>query len=198
MIGQPDSTRTDSSARERILEAAYDLFSHRGIRDVGVGEIVGQAGIARATLYRHFKSKEDLALAFLQQREEQWTFGAIEAEARRRGATPEARLLAIFDVFHDWFQREDFEACAFVNVLFEMRSDHPLGQASIVHLQHIRSMVEKLATEARLTDVKKFARSWHILMKGSIVSATEGDLLAARRAQDMARVLIAKHRRPSA
>jgi AcrR family transcriptional regulator len=195
MVSQPEAAVADPSARERILDTAYELFSRRGIRDVGVDEIVDQAGIARATLYRHFKSKNDLALAFLERREQRWTFGAIEVEARRRGKTPEERLLAIFDVFDDWFHRDDFEACSFVNVLFEMRPAHPLGQASIQHLQNIRHMVEKLAAEADLDDPVLFARSWHILMKGSIVAATEGDLIAARRAQAMARTLIATHRR---
>jgi hypothetical protein len=81
-----------------------------------------------------------------------------------------------------------------VNVLFEMRPAHPLGQASIKHLANIRGMVEKLATEAGLVKIKEFSRSWHILMKGSIVAATEGDLLAARRAKAMAKTLIASHR----
>jgi AcrR family transcriptional regulator len=128
MVSQPEAAVADPSARERILDTAYELFSRRGIRDVGVDEIVDQAGIARATLYRHFKSKNDLALAFLERREQRWTFGAIEVEARRRGKTPEERLLAIFDVFDDWFHRDDFEACSFVNVLFEMRPAHPLAR----------------------------------------------------------------------
>ncbi len=193
MASQPETNASDSSARERILDTAYDLFARRGIRDVGVDEIVERAGIARATLYRHFKSKDELVLAFLRRREERWTFGSVEAEARRRGKTPEGRLLAIFDVFDEWFHRGDFEACSFVNVLFEMRPSHPLGQASIQHLANIRGMVERLATEAGLADVTEFSRSWHILMKGSIVAATEGDLRAARRAQQMAKTLIAKH-----
>jgi AcrR family transcriptional regulator len=194
MVRQPAAPIADDSARERVLAAAYDLFAHRGIRDVGVDEIVTEAGIARATLYRHFKSKDDLVLAFLERREQRWTFGSVEAEARRRGENADDRLLAIFDVFDEWFQREDFEACSFVNVLFEMRPTHPLGQASIHHLRNIRGMVERLAAEAGIDNPVEFARSWHILMKGSIVAATEGDLLAAKRAQTMARTLIASHR----
>jgi hypothetical protein len=71
---------------------------------------------------------------------------------------------------------------------------HPLGQASIVYLRNIRTMVQELATEAGIKDAETFAASWHILMKGSIVSATEGDRTAARRAQRMARSLIVSHR----
>ena len=190
MSTPPEPSAATSDARERLLDVAYDLFAHRGIREVSIDEIVEGSGVARATLYRYFKSKDDLALAFLERREQRWTFGAIEAEARRRGETAEERLLAIFDVFDEWFHREDFEACSFVNVLFEMRPAHRLGQASIGHLRNIRLMVEQLATEAGIAAPVEFARSWHILMKGSIVSATEGDLLAARRAHGMARALI--------
>src|SRR5688572_23583675 len=101
-------------ARQRILDTAYELFSRRGIRGVGIDEVIERAGVAKATLYRHFPSKDHLALAFLQEREQLWTLGWVEAEARRRGATPEEQLLAIFDLFDEWFHRDDFEACSFI------------------------------------------------------------------------------------
>jgi AcrR family transcriptional regulator len=188
------STMAPSIAKERILAAAYGLFSTRAVRDVSIDELIAQSDVALATFYRHFPSKNDIVIAFLQRREDVWTLGLVEAEARRRGTTPEGTLLAIFDVFHDWFQREDFEACAFINVLLEMGPGHPLAEASIVHLERIRSIVAGLAAEAGLRDVEEFARSWHILMKGSIVSAAEGDSEAARLAQSMARALIDRHR----
>jgi AcrR family transcriptional regulator len=181
-------------ARERILETAYQLFARRGIRAVGVDEVIARADVAKATLYRHFPTKNALVLAFLERREQRWTVGWVEAEARRRGATPEEQLLAIFDLFDEWFHTPDFEACSFINVLVEMGPDHAVGQASIVHLANIRAIVRALADEAGLRDTEAFARSWHILMKGSIVSATEGDADAARRAQRMARTLIEQHR----
>ncbi|WP_405650731.1 TetR/AcrR family transcriptional regulator [Streptomyces sp. RK9] len=182
--------------RERILNAAYELFSQRGIRDVGVEEVMARSGVAKATLYRHFPSKDALVLAFLARREQRWTLGMVEAGARDRGRTPEGRLLALFDVFDEWFHRDDFDGCSFVNVLLEMRWGHPLGRASIQYLENIRAIVRSMAEEAGLRDTDSFARSWHILMKGSIISAAEGDADAARRAQAMARSLIEQHRRP--
>jgi AcrR family transcriptional regulator len=181
-------------ARERILGSAYELFSRRGIRAVGVDEVIERAGVAKATLYRHFASKDDLVVAFLERRERLWTEEFVEAEARRRGSTPEEQLLAIFDVFDEWFRREDFEACSFINVLLELGSAHPAGEACVRHLENIRAVVRRLADEAGLRDVESLARSWHILMKGSIVSAAEGDAEAARRAQAMARLLIDAYR----
>jgi AcrR family transcriptional regulator len=188
------AVRPRSRARERILEAAYDLFSTRGIRAVGIDEIVDRAEVAKATLYKHFRTKDELVLSFLEQREELWTKEYVEAEARRRGATPEDRLLAIFDVFDEWFQEDRFEACSFINVLLEMGPEHAAGKACIIHLDNIRTVVGTLADEAGLRDTQSFARSWHILMKGSIISAAEGDLEAAQRAKAMARLLIEQYR----
>jgi len=181
-------------ARERILDSAYSHFSQRGIRAVGVDEMIDSAGVAKATLYRHFPSKDHLVLAFLERREELWTHEFVEAGARSRGSTPEEQLLAIFDVFDEWFRREDFEGCSFISVLLEMGADSPAGRASVRHLENIRSVVRRLAEEAGLRDPPSFARSWHILMKGSIVAAAEGDTGAAMRARSMARLLIDQYR----
>jgi AcrR family transcriptional regulator len=182
-----------ADARERIVNAAYELFARRGVRDVGINELIVRAGVAKATFYRHFSSKDELVLAFLEQRDKLWTMDLIVSDARRRGKTPTDQLLAIFDVFGDWFRRDDFEACSFIKILLEMGSDHPLGKASIDYLAKIRSHVKQLADEAGLRDTDDFSRSWHILMKGSIVSAAEGDADAAKRAQRMARMLIEQH-----
>lgn len=193
----PDVGIPAASPRERVLTAAYDLFSRRGIRAVGTDEVIGRAGVARATLYRHFATKNDLVLAVLQRREELWTHGLIEEQSRQRGSTPEEQLLAIFDVMHDWFQlRDRYEGCSFINVLLELGSEHPIGQACIGHIEHVRDIVRRRAVAAGLTDVEDFASSWHILMKGAIILAAVGDLDAALRARKMARALIDEHRPP--
>ena len=186
--------RAPSDVRERILETAYELFSRRGIRGVGVDEVIERAGVAKATLYRHFPSKDDLVLAFLARRERQWTYDWVEAEARQRGTTPEEQLLGIFDVFDEWFRRDDFEACSFINVLLELGPQHPAGRAAVDHLANIRSLVRELAEEAGLRDPAAFAYSHQILMKGSIISAAEGDADAARRARAIARLLVEQYR----
>jgi AcrR family transcriptional regulator len=189
-----DELEAPDDVRTRIVVTAYALFSHRGIRDVGVDELIKTSGVAKATFYRHFPSKNDVVLAFLQRRDELWMMGSVVPEARSRAQNPEDQLLAIFDVYDQWFRDDDFEACSFVKVLLEMGADHPLGLASIEYLGRIRQQVQILANEAGLQDPGEFALSWHILMKGSIIAAAEGDKLAARRAQRMARGLIATHR----
>lgn len=198
-MGRQVATKPEGGARERILNTAYELFAQRGVRGVGVDEVIERAGVAKATLYRHFGSKDELVLGFLEERERRWTRDRVESGALDRAVAPEDQLLAIFDVFDDWFREEwtnrgQFEGCSFVNVLLELGSKHPAGVASVKHLENIRSIVSGLAEQAGLRDPASFARSWHILMKGSIVQAAEGDVDAAQRAKAMARLLIEAHR----
>ncbi|MHA7262378.1 TetR/AcrR family transcriptional regulator [Arthrobacter sp. TMN-37] len=180
--------------RERILAAAYGLFTQRGIRDVGVNELIREAGIAKATFYHHFPSKDDLVRAFLARREEVFTVRYLVAESTRRGTTPEEQLLAMFDVLDEWFHRPDYEACSYIKVLFELGYGHPLGRASAEYLAKIRLSVQTLAEEAGFTDPADFAHSWTLLMKGAVVAAAESDPRAARRALPMARWLVDEHK----
>ena len=179
-------------ARARILDSAYELFSRNGVQAVGIDAVISHSGVARQTLYRHFASKEDLVLAFLERRDELWTRRWLEDEVRERAADPASRLLAIFDVFDGWFRRGDFEGCSFINLMLE----HPdptgaVHRASVSYLAAIRAFLEDLAREAGIAGAQDFAREWHILMKGSIVAAAEGDPDAARRAKRIGALLLA-------
>jgi AcrR family transcriptional regulator len=177
--------------RERILNTAYELFSKHGTRAVGVDRIIAEAGTAKMTLYRNFASKDDLIVAFLAAREERWTRGWLQAEVFKRAQTPRERLLAIFDVFGEWFAREDFEGCSFINVMLELSDRGDPGRvASVRHLSVIRELLAALAGAAGVADPEAFAHQWHILMKGSIVAAAEGDVDAASRAQEMGALLL--------
>jgi AcrR family transcriptional regulator len=179
------------NARERILGAAYELFSRWGIQAVGVDAIIARSGVARQTLYRHFTSKEDLVLAFLERREDVWTKSWLEAGVEERASDPRERLLAIFDLFDEWFHRPDFEGCSFINVTLEYPDvGDAVHRAGVAYLAGIRHFLEDLARRAGIADAESFAREWHILMKGSIVAAQEGDKDAARRAQKLGGLLL--------
>ncbi|PZS16308.1 MAG: TetR family transcriptional regulator [Pseudonocardiales bacterium] len=190
------ATNPQIDPRDRILGVAYAIFPQRGIRAVEIEELIAASGVPEATFYRHFPSKESLVLAYLERREQVWTLGFVVAGTQRRGTSPESELLAVFDVLDEWFQREDFEACSFVKVMMEMGPTHPLGRAAIQHIDNIRAHVCERAEQAGLREPDAFARSLMILIKGAILSATEGDGAAADRAQGMARDLI-EHHRPS-
>jgi AcrR family transcriptional regulator len=182
-----------ASTRERIDRAAYELFSRDGIRKVGVDTVSAHSGVAKMTLYKHYPSKEDLALAFLRRREELWTRSWLQQEVERRAHTPAERLLVTFDVFDTWFRRPDFEGCSFVKVLLEYSDQgHPLRKAAEAHLATIRAFLRQLAKDAGIRGADAFARQWQIVMLGSIVAAYAGDRDAARRGKEMGLLLLAR------
>jgi len=182
--------KTEGTARERLLAAAYELFAEKGIAAVGVDAIVERSGCAKASLYKNFESKTALALAFLERREELWTRQWLETETKRRASEPEERLLAIFDVFDEWFRNETFEGCSFVNVLLESGRGDPIRSAATDHLASIRAIIREFAVDAGLAQPDEFAQTWHMLMKGSIVSAGEGNAEAARQAKRAAALVL--------
>ena len=182
------------SGRERLSRAAYELFSREGVKSVGVDAVIARAGTAKMTLYRNFPSKDDLILDFLHRREQLWTREWLETESSRRGETPRDQLLAIFDVFSEWFSQPDFEGCSFLTTMIEINDrEHPVHQAAVVHLANIRDYIKGIAAEAGIRDADSFARKWHILMKGSIMAAHEGDAAAAARARELGELLLAQH-----
>ena len=181
---------TEVRPRERLINAAYDLFSRHGVSQVGIDTILAKSGCAKASLYSNFKTKVELAVAFLDKREAVWTRGWLNSEMKRRAKTPEGRLLAIFDVFDGWFHKKSFEGCSFINVLLESKVDSPVRKAAAIHLAKIRAIVRGLAEEANLREPEKFAQAWHMLMKGSIVAAGEGNRNAARDAKCAARLVL--------
>ncbi|HEV7585240.1 MAG TPA: TetR/AcrR family transcriptional regulator [Solirubrobacteraceae bacterium] len=177
-VGQRDS------ARARILETAYDLFSHNGIGAVGIDRIIAEAGIAKATLYRHFPSKEELVLAFLELREQRWTHEWLEAESGRMAHSPKERLLSVFDALDEWFHRTDFEGCSFIKTLLEVdEPDSPVHRAAARHLGEVRHKLQLYAAEAGAREPEEMGYQLQVLMMGAIVSAGRGDLEAASRAR---------------
>jgi AcrR family transcriptional regulator len=181
------------TGRDRILDAAYGLFSRSGVRAIGVDTITAEADVAKMTLYRNFASKNDLALAFLAMREERWSEGWVQAEIRRRADTPAHQLLAVFEIFSEWFERDDFEGCAFITSLLEFddRAD-PVRQACVTHLANIRAFLCDRAAAAGVADPERFAAQWHMLLKGAIIARHEGDRDAANKARELGELLLAR------
>jgi AcrR family transcriptional regulator len=182
---------------ERLLETAYELFSARGVRDVGVDELVERAGVAKATLYRHFSSKDELILAFLQLREKRWTVGWLEESVRARAGNPEHQLLAVFDLFDEWFREPEYAGCPFIKVLLEMGTGHPAGAACIEQLVIVRDFLAELATEAGFREPAELALSIQLLLCGSIIHAFAGFPAPATRAKAMAQAVMEEFRQPA-
>ena len=159
-----------------------------------VRRVIARAGTAKMTLYRTFPSKDELILDFLRRREKLWTEEWLQHESRLRGERPQDQMLAIFDLFSEWFARPDFEGCAFLTTMMEVGDrEHPVFRASVEHLANIRGYLRGLAEAAGVSDPERVARQWHVLMKGSIMAAHEGDSDAGAAAREMGVLLLRAH-----
>lgn len=169
-----------------MLDAAYALFTKRGLRAVGVDTVIEKAGVAKMTLYRNFATKTDLIKSVLKRRDDLWTTWLFD-EAAHRAGDPAGQLLALFDVLDEWIRREDFEGCTFITSMLEAWPDDEivLGLAQ-EHLMAIHRRVRSLAEQAERTDPDRLAAAWDVLMRGAIVAAQGGDLDAAQCARDLA------------
>lgn len=178
-------------ARARILDAAYELFLAGGIGAVGIDTITARAGVAKMSLYRHFKSKDDLVLAYLNMREKRWTEDWLKAGLTRQKSSPEAAFVVIFDMYDRWFHQRDYEGCPFINTLLEVRSGEAVHDAAAHQLASIRAIVQSLAEKAGFRDPDSLAKVWHMLMMGAIVAASAGDKEAARHARRAGEMILA-------
>jgi AcrR family transcriptional regulator len=192
---RPPPDKDVKDARERILRTAYELFLKHGFTAVGVDRIVAEAGVAKTTLYRHFRSKNDLVVAVLERHEDLWTVGWLEPETRRRADGGEERIIAVFHAFDDWFRDEGYRGCMFINSLLEIHDDmSPIHRAALTGIEHVYDRLVEWSEEAGVRDPAAFAHRIQVLMRGSIVAAVEGRLEAVTEAGALARELLAQER----
>ena len=142
-----EGARHDDDARSRILAAAYALFAANGVRAIGIDRIVAESHVAKMTLYRHFRTKEELVLAFLNERTRRWTYDWLESAVERLASDPRDRALAVFDALDEWFRGAEFEGCSFSRTLYEIGTD-PIRQAAVDHLELARQLIARHAGEA--------------------------------------------------
>ena len=190
------STRT-VSARERILDAASASFYREGIRAVGVDAVIAEAGVAKATLYRHFPSKDALVLAFLERRDARWRAWFAEA-VERIAPDPADRPLAVFDALGEWFGSDDFRGCAFLNAAAEIADPaHPARGAVRRHEERLAAHLGTICAEAGLPDPPAAAADLFLLVEGAIVCAlVEGSAEPAARARATALRLLSRPAAP--
>jgi len=183
-------------ARERILEAASAAFYARGIAPVGVDAVVAESGVAKATLYRHFRSKDDLVVAFLRRRDERWR-DWLSAAVERLADGPGARPLCVFDALGEWFSSEDYRGCAFINAAAEIAEpDHPARAAVQDHKRLLGDYLTGLLEAAGSAEPADDAGALLLLVEGAIISAViEGDAAPAGRARLAAARILATSKR---
>jgi AcrR family transcriptional regulator len=191
----PPSTLT----RSKILDAAARLFYRQGIRAVSVDEVAEAASVTKVTVYKHFRSKDNLIASCLHMLDDRFTAWFV-AEVEAADSDPDARLIAVFDVLGRWFHQRGFRGCAFINATVELADPtHPAHGAVAVHKERTRDFFRDLAVAAGVADPDTISDQWMLLSEGAIVTAlVEDDRDAAQRARKAAEALLAAapRRRP--
>jgi AcrR family transcriptional regulator len=183
---------TTSEARLRILETADRLFYLEGIRAVGIDRVIAEAEVAKATLYAHFPSKDDLILAVLHHREESVLEFFRTAMERHEKRTKD-KLRAFFAALKDWFQGPGFRGCAFINAAVELADpQHPGSKFVREHKQRFREMIDGLVEEAVGQAHARLTPAVAILVEGAVVTAViHGSADSADVARDATLALVA-------
>ncbi len=181
-----------SPRREHLIETASRLFNEHGYHATGIDRILAEAGVAKMTLYNHFRSKDELILAVLRRRDETFRNTLIRT-VERLADTPRERLVAIFDALREWFASKTFRGCMFINASAEYNApDSAIRAASCEHKRLLTSYIEELAHDAGAAEPAPLAGELSLLIDGATVSAQINcDTTAAYLAKRAAETLIA-------
>jgi len=182
---------TKKKPRERILDAADELFYARGLHAVGIDEIVARSGTAKTTLYAHFPSKDDLIASYLQRRSDEWRL-YLNEELARRGGTPVERIDAVFAVLGEGCASPGFRGCPFINAAAEYPDPaHPGRVVADAHRQWVRDLLAGLAAEAGAAEPDALAGRLILLYDAAMVGAQfDPGGLAPASAREAARTLV--------
>lgn len=181
-----------STRRDHLVDTALALFQRHGFHATGIDRILAEAGVAKRTLYNHFKSKDELILAALRRRDETFRNQFMRA-VERRARTPRGRLLALFDALEEWFASPTFAGCTFAKACAEYGArDDPIHAAAAEHKRLMTRYVRDLAAAAGAPRPEALAAALSLLIEGAVVTAHIGGSPApARTARRAAATLLA-------
>ena len=178
------------SARERILEVAFRLFYASGIRAVGVDTVIAESGVAKATLYKHFPSKDDLVLAYLEKADLAWR-EKLHAAARAAGDDPRAQLVGLFDALASSCRSDGYHGCPFINTAAEAAAGSAVHARTVEHKTTVRAWICGLAQAAGATDPDALAFALTLLLDGALAAGVlDADPRVAASAKESARRLV--------
>jgi len=180
-----------ASKRDELVREALKVFYKNGFIATGMDKVVNETGISKTSMYNHFRTKEDLILAVLRLRDENfrnWLTRRIEDLAD----TPKERLLAMFDALDEWFTQEDYSSCMFIKASSEYQEhSHPIHAISAEHKRLLFTYIKGLAEKARAKHPDILARQLLLLKEGAIVTAhLQGPDGVAAQARAAATVLL--------
>jgi AcrR family transcriptional regulator len=180
-----------TDARERLVSEAFVLFYDYGIRAVGINLVIARSGVAKATFYRQFRSKDELIVAYLDRRHEAWLAWLTESVAAR-ATKPGERLIVIFDCLAELFKDPDFRGCPVINAVAEVGRDNPeMLERARTYKADLHNYVVDLAMQADLGRPNELADQWVLLIDGALVVAQRSESSTpARSAKRMAKALL--------
>ena len=160
-----------ADVRERILETASDLFYRRGVRAVGVDVVVEAAGVAKTSLYRHFRTKDDLIAAFLRREDEDF-WACWDRVAARHAQDGEAELEAHLAWIGERVGRPNYRGCPQLNVAAEFpEEDHPARVVARSHKQELRRRLRDIAERLRVDRPDDLGAQLAVVINGAFVSS---------------------------
>ncbi len=184
----PRPSAPRQSARDRLLAAANELFYAEGVHTVGIDRVIERAGVAKASLYNTFGSKDELVRAYLEARHASVADRITRAVGKHDN--PRDRLLGVFDAQGELFAEPDFRGCAFASASSESPTDL-VGRAADAYRGWVRALFTGLAGEAGVREPGALARQLHLLYDGASLSARmDRDPSAAAAARAAAAVLV--------
>ena len=158
-----------SKKRDQLVDTALRLFACHGYRATGIDRILAEAGVAKMTLYHHFKSKDELIVAALRRRDTEWREWFI-GRVTKRAATPSERLSAVFDVIEEWFRNKDYHGCSFGQAATEFRDPkHSVHKMALEHKQQMLAYFRELAAAAGAKDPELLAQQISLLVEGAVI-----------------------------
>jgi AcrR family transcriptional regulator len=176
------------TARERLLAAANELFYHEGVHTVGIDRVIEQAGVAKASLYNTFGSKDELVGAYLEGRHASTSARIMRSLEKYR--TPREKLLGVFEAQGELFTEPGFRGCAFVSASSESPSEM-VSQAAASYRAWVRDLLTGLAREVGVPDPEALGRKLHMIYDGASLSARmDQDPSASAAARAAAEVLL--------
>jgi AcrR family transcriptional regulator len=167
-----ESSAETPDVRQRILDTASTLFYERGVRAVGVDLVVDESGVAKTSLYRHFRTKDDLIVAFLE-REDVEFWGQWDDVAARHAGDPAGEIEAHMRWIGKRLARANYRGCPQINVAAEFaEADHPARGVAKRHMQSMRARLAALARELGAARPNDLAAQLGLLVNGAFVSAS--------------------------
>ncbi len=160
-----------SGVKDRIIEAASNLFYNQGYSQTGINQIIDEANVAKASMYQHFRSKEDIAVAYLKARHSMWVGNLFEFISDK--TTNKEKIIACFDYLKEWLNDVEFRGCGFQNIITDLPKDQDkIKDQVLLHKNELRSWIhESLKAEEQYLEIDTEALGDEILvlMDGAII-----------------------------